>query len=56
MYAIFGTCKEVTIGPTAVNALMSYNYAGPSIQGALTLGFFTGVIEMAAGLMNLGKY
>ena len=55
-YAIFGTCKEVTIGPTAVNALMSFNYAGANIQGALTLGFFSGIIEMCAGFLNLGKH
>ena len=29
LYTVFGTIKEVTIGPTAVNALISYNYAGP---------------------------
>ena len=53
-YALFGTCKEVTIGPTAVNALMSSSYAGPSVRGALTLGFFCGIIEMGAGILNLG--
>ena len=54
LYALFGTTKEVTIGPTAVNALMSYNYAGPSVIRALTLAFFCGLIEIAAGVLNLG--
>jgi hypothetical protein len=54
-YAIFGTIKEATVGPTAVNALMSYNYAGTSVTAALTLSFFTGLIEIAAGILNLGK-
>ena len=59
IYAIFGTCKEVTIGPTAVNALMTHNYAGNIntniVEAALTLGFFSGLIEIGTGILNLGK-
>ena len=59
IYAIFGTCKEVTIGPTAVNALMTHNYAGNMntniVEAALTLGFFSGLIEIGTGILNLGK-
>ena len=58
IYAVFGTCKEITIGPTAVNALMTANYAGMYktgiVEAALTLGFFSGAIEIAAGVLNLG--
>ena len=60
MYAIFGTCKEVTVGPTAVNALMTYNYVGSLntniIDAALTLGFFSGLIEIGTGILNLGIF
>ena len=60
MYAIFGTCKEVTVGPTAVNALMTYNYVGSLntniIDAALTLGFFSGLIEIGTGILNLGTF
>ena len=42
------------MGPTAVNALMSYSYAGPSVIHALTLSFYVGLIEILAGLLNLG--
>ena len=42
------------MGPTAVNALMSYNYAGPSAIRSLTLTFFAGLIEIGAGVLNLG--
>ena len=60
MYAIFGTCKEVTVGPTAVNALMTYNYVGSlntnTIEAALTLGFFSGLIEIGTGILNLGIF
>ena len=52
---MFGTCKEVRIGPTAVNAIMSYNYTNGNIQQSLTLAFFCGLIEMGAGILNLGE-
>ena len=52
---MLGTCKEATVGPTAVNALMSYNYAGSSVVKSLTLAFFTGIAEIVAGFLNLGK-
>jgi len=55
VYAIFGTIKETTVGPTAINALMSYNYAGSSPIRSLTLSFFVGLIEIAAGVLNLGR-
>ena len=55
IYGVLGTCKEATIGPTAPNALLSFNYAGNSIVHALTLGFFAGIVEIFAGLFNLGN-
>ena len=46
------------MGPTAVNALMTYNYVGSLntniIDAALTLGFFSGLIEIGTGILNLG--
>ena len=55
MYALLGTCKEATVGPTAVNALMSFNYAGPNVVRAVTLAFVTGVVEVVAGMFKLGE-
>ena len=43
-----------TLGPTAANFLMSYNYAGGSPYKAITLAFWSGLIEILAGLLNLG--
>ena len=43
-----------TVGPTAANFLMSYNYAGGSPYKAITLAFWSGLIEILAGLLNLG--
>ena len=42
------------MGPTAVNSLMSFNYAGGSPYKAVTLAFFSGLIEILAGILNLG--
>ena len=47
-------CRQITVGPTAVNYLMSYNYAGGSPYKAVTLSFWAGLIEMLAGFFNLG--
>ena len=54
LYTVFGTIKEVTIGPTAVNALISYNYAGPSAARALTLAFWTGLIQISLAFFQMG--
>jgi len=54
VYCVFGTTKQATIGPTAVNSLMSFNYAGPSPAKAATLGLLAGIIEFTMGVLNLG--
>jgi len=54
MYCLLGTTRQSTVGPTAVNSLMSYNYAGGSPYKAVTLAFFSGLIEIMAGILNLG--
>ena len=56
VYSIFGTMKETTIGPTAINSLMSFTYAGGCPSRSLTLAFFVGLIEIMAGVLNLGTY
>ena len=56
LYVLFGTVKELTIGPTAIIALMTYTYAksgGP--EYAILLAFLTGCVELLAGLFNLGN-
>lgn len=54
-YTVFGSVKESSMGPTAVMALMTFNYAnegGPAY--ACLLSFLAGLIELVAGLLNLG--
>lgn len=54
-YAVFGSVNETSIGPTAVLALMTFSYAhegGPAY--AALLSFLTGLVELVAGILNLG--
>lgn len=54
-YVLFGSVKESSIGPTAVMALMTFSYAnegGPAY--AALLSFLAGLVELVAGLLNLG--
>jgi len=55
LYVLFGTVKELSTGPTAVMALMTFTYAsagGP--EYAVLIAFLAGCIELLAGLLNLG--
>jgi len=55
-YVVLGSVKESSVGPTAVMALMTYSYAnegGPAYAALLT--FMAGLIELVAGLLNLGR-
>jgi len=54
IYCILGTTSQSTVGPTAVNFLMSYHYAGGCPYKAVTLAFWSGLIEILAGMLNLG--
>lgn len=56
MYLFLGTCKEVSMGPTAIVSLMTYNTLhglGP-VHGTL-LCFLTGVIQLLMGVVGLGE-
>lgn len=56
MYMIFGGCKDVTLGPTAIMALMTFPYAslyGPTY--AVLLTFLSGIIILLLSLFQLGK-
>ncbi|KAL0841788.1 hypothetical protein ABMA28_014043 [Loxostege sticticalis] len=54
VYIIFGSCKDVTVGPTAIIASMIAKYASCSIDYAVLAGFLTGVIILLMGIFRLG--
>ena len=55
IYCVLGSTKAITIGPTAIMALMTheYGYHG-NPQMATLLTFFTGLIVLGAGFLQLG--
>ena len=61
IYALFGTAKDLTLGPTAILSLLTAG-AYPrdvdeeeKIKYAILLCFYTGCIQLAVGILNLGK-
>ena len=55
VYTIFGTCKDITIGPTALMALMTYQQiAGRNTDYAMLLCFLTGVVQLVMAILHLG--
>ena len=68
VYTIFGTSKDITLGPTAILSLLTASLTwgcGPSedpddttnrIKCAIALTFLSGAIQFAVGLLNLGEY
>lgn len=55
MYLFFGSCKDLTIGPTAIIALMTQKYVqGFNADFAVLLTFLSGCIIFLFGVFNLG--
>ncbi|XP_050297998.1 sodium-independent sulfate anion transporter-like isoform X2 [Anthonomus grandis grandis] len=55
MYFIFGTCKDINMGPTAIMALFvqsSVTLMGPA--GAVLMTFLSGLFIFCAGILRLG--
>lgn len=54
MYMIFGSTSYITIGPTAIMALMIQPYVKLNPAFALFGSFLTGAIILLLGVLNLG--
>ncbi|KAK5640780.1 hypothetical protein RI129_009327 [Pyrocoelia pectoralis] len=55
VYFIFGTCKDINIGPTSITALMIQSHVeklGPDM--AVLITFLSGIIIFILGLLHLG--
>lgn len=54
---LFGSCKDITLGPTALLALMTYEQIqGRNFDYAILLCFLSGVVQLLMGLLHLGKF
>jgi sodium-independent sulfate anion transporter 11 len=56
MYALLGSTNAVTIGPTALLALVIYDSGATQMgpEAAILLAFLTGCIVLLFGLLNFG--
>lgn len=57
VYMFLGTIKEVTIGPTSLMAIVTFQFTRDlNIHFVMLLTFLTGVIQFAMGVLRLGGY
>ncbi|XP_075148834.1 sodium-independent sulfate anion transporter-like isoform X2 [Haematobia irritans] len=54
VYVLLGTCKDNTIGSTAIASLLTYQVAKGVWQRAVLLTFITGIIEICMSIFRLG--
>ncbi|XP_071040168.1 sodium-independent sulfate anion transporter isoform X1 [Parasteatoda tepidariorum] len=55
MYAIFGSCKNLTIGPTAIMSIMTAEHTTKGgVPYVILITFLSGCIQLLMGILNLG--
>ncbi|XP_051980163.1 sodium-independent sulfate anion transporter [Xyrauchen texanus] len=54
IYCIFGTSKDITLGPTAIMSLLCSSYIGGDPVFAVVLTLLCGVIQAGMALLRLG--
>jgi MFS superfamily sulfate permease-like transporter len=61
VYAIFGTAKDIAIGPSVVVSILAATYGtgnAPIAKDptyAILLALFSGILQAAMGLLRLGE-
>ncbi|RWS22687.1 hypothetical protein B4U80_10379 [Leptotrombidium deliense] len=54
IYAVFGSCKDTTIGPTAVQALLTGYYVSIGNENyAALLSLISGILQIIIGLLSI---
>jgi solute carrier family 26 (sodium-independent sulfate anion transporter), member 11 len=57
VYAVFGSCKDSPIGPTAIAAILTReNIHGLGPQFAIFLCLVSGIVELLMGILQLGMH
>ncbi|KAJ0177478.1 hypothetical protein K1T71_007487 [Dendrolimus kikuchii] len=54
VYMLFGSCKDVTVGPTAILAALLAKYVAKSADFAYLAAFLSGCIILLLGVLQLG--
>ena len=62
VYAIFGSSKDVTLGPTAIMSLLVASKATSihqpdsiNVRNAVALTLLSGLVQFIMGICNIGK-
>ncbi len=55
IYCVFGTSKDITLGPTAIMSLLCSAYIGGDPVFAVVLTLLCGVIQAGMALLRLGE-
>lgn len=56
VYVLLGSVKEVSIGPTSLNALMALQYtAGKPVEYVVVLCFLSGAVQFLLGALQLSE-
>lgn len=57
IYIVFGGCKDVSFGPTAISSLLTLQATkGLGPEHAILLCFFTGLVQILMGVFGLGGW
>ncbi|CAD6993025.1 unnamed protein product [Ceratitis capitata] len=54
IYVLFGTSKDVPLGPTAIAALLTFQIARGDLVKTILLTLLTGLIEVLMGILKMG--
>ncbi|XP_044731630.1 sodium-independent sulfate anion transporter isoform X2 [Chrysoperla carnea] len=54
IYIIFGSCKDIPMGPTAIISLLTYQSIQGSVENAVLLCFLSGIVMVLMGVLGLG--
>ncbi|XP_011689517.1 PREDICTED: sodium-independent sulfate anion transporter [Wasmannia auropunctata] len=57
IYVIFGSCKDIPMGPTAIISLLTYqtvSHLDSPVPYAILLTFLVGIVELIMGIFGLG--
>ena len=60
VYCIFGTAKDITLGPTAIMSLMTATFATSPVTGdatlAVVLTLMCGIVQFIMSVLHVGRY
>ncbi|CAK1552606.1 unnamed protein product [Leptosia nina] len=54
VYTFFGSCKDITVGPTAIMAAIVAKFVAYSSDFAILASFLAGIVELLMGVLNFG--